>query len=53
MAYTDYLPPVGGAKQTYPELTDHCRPPGRQYTYAEHDYTTAGPCRRCGIEEQR
>ncbi|WP_158965112.1 hypothetical protein [Streptomyces flaveus] len=50
MAYTDYMPPVGGAKQALPEL-DHCRP-GGQTTYPEHDYAAAGPCRRCGAAEK-
>lgn len=51
MVYTDYMPPVGGAKQTLPELTDHCRPSG-DMTYPEHAYTAAGPCRRCGADEK-
>jgi hypothetical protein len=34
--YSSYMPPVGGARQTLPELTDHCRPRGRK-TSPEHD----------------
>jgi len=51
--YSSYMPPVGGAKQTLPELTDHCLPRGRK-TSPEHDYPASGPavCRRCNIHEQ-
>jgi hypothetical protein len=51
MPYTDYMPPVGGAKQSLPDLTDHCRPSG-ETTYPEHDYAAPGPCRRCGDDEK-
>ncbi|MFJ4152770.1 hypothetical protein ACIP10_35075 [Streptomyces galbus] len=51
MSSSTYMPPVGGAKQNLPELTDHCRP-GGEPTYPEHDYFTAGICRRCGATEK-
>jgi hypothetical protein len=51
MPYTDYMPPVGGGRQSYPELTDHCRP-GGEATFAELHYTASGPCRRCGAIEE-
>ncbi|WP_146232340.1 hypothetical protein [Streptomyces sp. NWU49] len=46
--YSTCTPPVGGAKQARPELTDHCRPRGRR-TYPEHVYPATGQarCRRC------
>ncbi|EGE40748.1 hypothetical protein SACT1_1381 [Streptomyces sp. ACT-1] len=49
----EYMPPVGGAKQDLPELTDHCRPSGKQ-TFAEHDYAPEGTprCRRCATTEK-
>ncbi|MBQ0850229.1 hypothetical protein J8N05_18710 [Streptomyces sp. BH-SS-21] len=52
-AFVSYMPPVGGAKQTLPELTDHCRPAGEK-THPEHAYPSTGPaiCRRCGMEEK-
>jgi hypothetical protein len=53
MAYPAYQPPVGGTKQTHPEITDHCRPSGEK-TYPEHSYPATGParCRRCGAAEK-
>lgn len=51
MTYTDCMSPVGGPKQSHPELTDHCRPGGEE-TFPEHDYTATGPCRRCGADEK-
>ncbi|MEU7428138.1 hypothetical protein [Streptomyces sp. NPDC040750] len=53
MEYTITFRPSAGRKQTGPGLTDYGRPPGRQKTYAEHDYTAVGSCRRCGNDEQR
>lgn len=52
--FTSYMPPTGGAKQTLPELTDHCRLRGEK-TYPEHDYPSfsQGGCRRCGADEER
>lgn len=51
--YSTCTPPVGGAKQALPELTDHCRPRGRR-TYPEHVYPATGQarCRRCGAIEE-
>lgn len=48
-----YMPPVGGSKQSHPEITDHCRP-GNETTHPEHDYPAAGParCNRCGATEK-
>jgi hypothetical protein len=53
MAQPTYMPPVGGSKQSIPELTDHCRPSGEK-TYPEHSYSANGParCRRCGVTEK-
>jgi hypothetical protein len=42
MAYPVYMPPVGGIKQSHPELTDHCRS-GGETTYPEHDYPATDP----------
>jgi hypothetical protein len=52
-AFSGYMPPIGGAKQPLPELTDHCRPRGGK-TYSEHDYPGSGQagCRRCGADEE-
>lgn len=52
--YSSYMPPIGGTKQSHPELTDHCRP-GGETTYPEHDYPTVGEaqCCRCGATEKR
>ncbi|MFJ8785739.1 hypothetical protein [Streptomyces sp. NPDC102476] len=51
--FSSYMPPIGGAKQTLPELTDHCRPRGGK-TYPEHDYPSSGQavCRRCGADDE-
>jgi hypothetical protein len=51
--FTSYMPPIGGMKQTLPELTDHCRPPGEK-NHPEHDYPRSGQaiCRRCGAKEK-
>ncbi|WP_181849613.1 hypothetical protein [Streptomyces parvulus] len=48
------MPPVGGAKQSYPEITEHCRV-GDETTYPEHDYPTTdhARCNRCGAIEKR
>ncbi|MEU6611540.1 hypothetical protein ABZ922_42115 [Streptomyces shenzhenensis] len=53
LLFTSYMPPVGGAKQVLPELTDQCRPRGEK-TYPEHDYPATGEvrCRRCGAAEK-
>lgn len=53
MAYDAYIPPVGGNRNSYPEITNHCRPNGDK-TYPEHSYPATGParCRRCGTTEE-
>ncbi|MFE6520858.1 hypothetical protein [Streptomyces sp. NPDC057794] len=53
MAYASYMPPVGGYRHSYPEITDHCRPSGEK-TYPEHSYSVTGParCHRCGVTEK-
>lgn len=53
MTRTSCMPPVGGSKQSHPELTDHCCPDG-EVTFPEHDYPATGEarCRRCDAAEQ-
>lgn len=51
--FSSYMPPIGGAKQALPEITDHCRPHSGK-TYSEHDYPLSDQtrCRRCGADEE-
>ena len=52
MTYSDYMPPVGGAKTNYFPLADDCIDADEQ-PYPEHDYPPVGEgneCRRCGAE---
>lgn len=53
MAHPVYRPPVGGSKQSHPEITDHCRPNG-ETSFPEHSYPATGTacCTRCASTEK-
>lgn len=52
---TAYIPPVGGEKQYYPEISDDECVDANGQPWPEHDYPPEGQgneCRRCGAETE-
>lgn len=52
-AMPGYIPPVGGEKRYYPEISDDECVDGYDEVWPEHDFPPVGEgyeCRRCGAE---